>query len=194
MTDIYADMAMADALLSQNYQNRRVADTSRVYAAILQKYGYTEDDFRASEEAYIKDAGRYVRMVKKAVLKLDAEKKTLKEEKRKADDLRDRAAAVRRFAPHRIYLLDTLDTADSVIFGFDFQQGLDTAFRGPLMIVWADTVGLAQRRQDSLATENAPAPEDVPEEVKQKDRGRHRMPGDIIKTKAIGNKADAEIR
>ncbi len=193
MTDIYADMAMADALLSQNYQNRRVADTSRVYAAILQNYGYTEEDFRTSEEAYIKDAGRYVRMVKKAVLKLDAEKKALKEEKRRIDDMKDRAAAVRRFAPHRIYLLDTLGIADSVLFGFDFQEGLDTAFRGPLMIVWADTAVLAQMRKDSLAAETGPSADAVPESERSV-AGRQRTVNETVKTRITGRKADAEVR
>lgn len=139
MTRIYADMALADAAISYGGIHRST-DTCRVYGAILAQYGYDEADFALSQEKYIKDAGRYVKMIKKAVLSLDAEKQELKERKKILDALELKAKGVLAFAPHRIYLLDSLDLADTVWFDFDFQEGLDTCFAGPELIVWADTV------------------------------------------------------
>lgn len=163
MTKIYADMAMTDAILqNRTYDVRRVADTSLVYEAIFRKYGYTAEDYLASQKVYINDAGRYVRMVKKAVLQLEADKKELVAEQKRLKELKERAAGVKRHAPNRVYLMDTLDLADTVWFDFDFQEGLDTAFTGPQMIVWADTVGMSAEK-DSLALAPEAKPETEPE-------------------------------
>lgn len=140
MTDIYVDMALCDAYLGITTSNSRMADTSRVYAAVFAKYGYTERDYLASQEKYIKDPGRYVRMIKKGVLKLDAEKRDLQARKKLLDAIQRKADAVLAFAPNCIYLMDSLDLNDTVWFDFDFQQGMDTCFAGPAMIVWADTL------------------------------------------------------
>lgn len=162
MSKIYADMAMADAIIqNRTYDVRRTADTSLVYEAIFRKYGYTSEDYLASQQKYINDAGRYVRMVKKAVLQLESDKKELVAEQKRLKDLLDKAAGVKRHAPNRIYLMDTLDLADTVWFDFDFQQGLDTAFAGPQVIVWADTVGQSEAK-DSLALEAAAMTEAEP--------------------------------
>lgn len=158
MSKIYADMAMTDAVLqNRDYATRRTADTSLVYEAIFQKYGYTTDDYLASQRKYIKDPGRYVRMLKKAVLQTESDKKVLVAEQKRLKELREKAAGVRRHAPNRIYLMDTLDLADTVWFDFDFQQGLDTAFAGPQLIVWADTIVV--EAQDSTEAAVAPEPE-----------------------------------
>ena len=151
MVDIYADMALLDAKISTDRAVKKIADTSRVYAAVFQSYGYTEQDFLASQQEYLKDAGRYVKMLKKANIKMDKIKKELMAEKRLKDELVMKARSVERFAPYRIYLMDTLDLADTAFFDFDFQKGRDTAFYGPAMVVWADTVGLAAKA-DTLAS------------------------------------------
>lgn len=158
MVDIYADMALLDARISTDRAVKKIADTSRVYAAVFQSYGYTEQDFLTSQQEYLKDAGRYVKMLKKANIKMDKIKKELIAEKKLRDELVMKARSVERFAPYRIYLMDTLDLADTVFFDFDFQKGRDTAFYGPAMVVWADTVGLAAKadtlsfaKLDSLA-------------------------------------------
>ena len=151
MVDIYADMALLDARISTDRAVKKIADTSRVYAAVFQSYGYTEQDFLTSQQEYLKDAGRYVKMLKKANIKMDKIKKELMAEKKLRDELVMKSRSVERFAPYRIYLMDTLDLADTAFFDFDFQKGRDTAFYGPAMVVWADTVGLAAKA-DTLAS------------------------------------------
>ena len=155
MVDIYADMALLDARISTDRNVKKIADTSRVYAAVFQSYGYTEQDFLASQQEYLKDAGRYVKMLKKANIKMDNIKKELIAEKKLRDELVMKSRSVERFAPYRIYLMDTLDKDDTVFFDFDFQKGRDTAFYGPAMVVWADTVGLA----DTLALPKLESPD-----------------------------------
>lgn len=150
MTLIYADMAMADERISSlPWNDRRAADTSLVYAPIFEKYGYTVDDFLESEKKYIKDPTRYIRMIKSAVLMLEEESRELKKEKEKLDMLHNRDLYMQRFRPNVIYLMDSLDLGDSVLFDFDFQQGLDTVFAGPALIIAADTIA-AQVQQDTL--------------------------------------------
>ena len=158
MVDIYADMALLDARISTDRAVKKIADTSRVYAAVFQSYGYTEQDFLTSQQEYLKDAGRYVKMLKKANIKMDKIKKELMAEKRLKDELVMKARSVERFAPYRIYLMDTLDLADTAFFDFDFQKGRDTSFYGPAMVVWADTVGLAAKA-DTLALPKLESPD-----------------------------------
>lgn len=142
MARIYADMFLADKQLRVNYQLRRVADTSRVYEAIFARYGYTIDDYNASQEHYILDARRYVKILKKSVEILEKENKVFKDEKARIDAFNLARQGIVRYAPNRIYLLDTIACADSLLF-FDFQEGLDTVFEGPRIVVAADTAAVA---------------------------------------------------
>lgn len=138
MARIYAEIFLLDEQIDNQRQWRRMADTSKVYEAVFEKYGYTAEDYRRSQEKYILDADRYTRILKKSVKILEKEKALLEEEKKKLDALAKASNNSKRFAPHRIYLMDTLGR-DSLL-NFDFQKGLDTAYRGPEMIVWADTL------------------------------------------------------
>lgn len=154
MTRIYADMFLADKQIRKDRQLRRVADTSRVYEAIFAKYGYTVEDYNASQEKYIMDARRYVKMVKKAVEILEKENRVLKDEKSRLDALLQARKGVMRYAPYRIYLLDTIACADSLLY-FDFQEGLDTVFNGPRIIVASDTVAIDTAAVDTVAKDSS---------------------------------------
>ena len=158
-------MFMADEAIGAQYSFRRMADTSRVYAPILAKYGYTVDDFHASEEKYIKDAGRYARIIKKSVRLLEAENKILVKERDRVESIRLRAERQLRFRPHRLFLLDTLkeEYMRDSLFNFDFQLGLDTVFAGPRIIVSSDT--LVRDTVKVTKTEKLSDDKVVPEEI-----------------------------
>lgn len=150
MTLIYADIAMVDEqIMAMPWNDRKAADTCLVYAPILEKYGYTVEDFLESEKKYIKDPTRYIRMIKNAVLMLEEESRELKKEKEKLDMLHNRDLYMQRFHPNVIYMMDSLDLGDTVLFDFDFQQGMDTIFAGPALIIPADTLLVPA---DTLAT------------------------------------------
>ena len=150
MSRIYAEMFLADQQIMQNGRLQRMADTSRVYEAIFDKYGYTLEDYRASQEKYLLDARRYAKMLKKSVDILEKENKVLKDEKQRLDAISRAKEGILRHAPNRIFLLDTLAGSQDSLLVFDFQKGLDTIFEGPRIIVAADTVLVA----DSVETDN----------------------------------------
>lgn len=108
MTKIYAEMFLLDETISDSRELRRMADTSRVYEAVLEKYGYTVEDYLASQEKYILDAGRYVKMLKKAVRSLEAENKVLEKEKERIDAIAQAQENIRRFAPEKVYYMTGL--------------------------------------------------------------------------------------
>lgn len=174
MSRIYADMFLADKQLHFDHQLRRIADTSRVYEAIFAKYGYTIEDYNASQEKYILDARRYVKILKKSAELIEKENKVFKEEKARLDAILLAKEGMTRFAPNRIYLLDTIACADSLLI-FDFQEGLDTIFRGPRLVVAADTVVV---RTDSVKTDIGK------KDMEKKDMEKKRpAPGNRLKNK-----------
>ena len=71
MSEIYADMFVADQWISQNYRASRVADTTMVYQAIFEKYGYDSTDYRKSVDHYIQDPDRFARILRRTVLVLE---------------------------------------------------------------------------------------------------------------------------
>lgn len=83
MVSIYADMFVADQWLNQNYKAERVADTSFVYEAIFEKYGYDSEDYRASVDYYIQDPDRFARILRQTVLELEDRMDEQKAELRK---------------------------------------------------------------------------------------------------------------
>ena len=87
MTEIYADMFTADQWISQNYKASRVADTTMVYEAIFEKYGYNSDDYRKSVEYYIQDPDRFARILRQTVLVLEDRMADQKAELRKLRSL-----------------------------------------------------------------------------------------------------------
>ena len=147
LSKLYAEMFLLDQRMGyQDSKIRIIADTTRVYEAILEKYGYTWENYLASQEEYIQDAERYSRILKKSAGIIAKEKGLLVAEKKRIEALMRSESDMLRFAPHRIYLLDSLSRC-SLDFSFDFQEGLDTAYSGPRLIVWADTLA----KPDTLA-------------------------------------------
>lgn len=160
MAVIYAEMFVADQLILQDNELRRMADTTLVYDPILEKYGYTADDYRASVSYYIKDPDRYARILRNTGVILEKQLKELKEEKARMESLLKLHDEISDFAPERIYALTGLGNpdlcvTDSLLFYvdstggeyfFDTREWLDTAFYGPMMftkdtVAVADTIG-----------------------------------------------------
>lgn len=149
MARIYAEMFIIDQQINQDRDARRAADTSFVYAPVLQKYGYTVDDYRASMAHYIKDPDRYARILRNSASMIETEIKSLKKEKERLDALEKMHEEVSAFGPERIFRLTGLGNPDifaedSLSFYvdstggelyFDARTWMDTAFYGPVMQV-----------------------------------------------------------
>lgn len=62
--EIYAEMFVLDQWLDDNREVRRRADTTLVYAPVLDKYGYSYNDYLLSVEEYMRDPMRYSRILR----------------------------------------------------------------------------------------------------------------------------------
>ena len=135
MSDIYADMFMADQWINQNQRARKTADTTNFYAPILREYGYTVEDYDATVKHYLRKPDKYAKILKSAAAKMNRKAKRL-------EAIEDALAKRVKFSPYQPseFRYDTLRFRDDSL-------GLwpnDSSFTvpGPL-----DTLALA----DSLA-------------------------------------------
>lgn len=197
MAEIYAEMYVLDQWLDDNRSLRREADTSLVYAPVLDKYGYTYDDYLNSVDVYMKDPTRYSRILRRTseilgsrLTELKAEKKAQEDalkESRRLDSLRNLIHlnvdslmnSMVRTAPS-----DSLVTAfDSLGFvDFRFVQTSDTTYDGPAMVIRIDSLAVAA---DSLTvlTDTLPEKAEVDgtkSEVTRKESGIVSVKTDLI--------------
>lgn len=197
MAEIYAEMYVLDQWLDDNRSLRREADTSLVYAPVLDKYGYTYDDYLNSVDVYMKDPTRYSRILRRTseilgsrLIELKDEKKAQEDalkESRRLDSLRNLIHlnvdslmnSMVRTAPS-----DSLVTAfDSLGFvDFRFVQTSDTTYDGPAMVIRIDSLAVAA---DSLTvlTDTLPEKAEVDgtkSEVTRKESGTVSVKTDLI--------------
>lgn len=197
MAEIYAEMYVLDQWLDDNRSLRREADTSLVYAPVLDKYGYTYDDYLNSVDVYMKDPTRYSRILRRTseilgsrLTELKAEKKAQEDalkESRRLDSLRNLIHlnvdslmnSMVRTAPS-----DSLVTAfDSLGFvDFRFVQTSDTTYDGPAMVIRIDSLAVAA---DSLTVLTYTLPEKAEvdgtkSEVTRKESGTVSVKTDLI--------------
>lgn len=69
--ELYAELLLADQWVKTHPSERRVADTSFVYAQILERHGYTDDQVVASMKHYLQDPLRYKRAMEVTVARLE---------------------------------------------------------------------------------------------------------------------------
>ena len=77
MTDIYAELFLADQWLMGQRELFMEVDTMRFYEPIFNKYGYTTLDFRNSANYYLQDARRFARILQRASVQLEEKAKHL---------------------------------------------------------------------------------------------------------------------
>lgn len=88
LSEIYAEMLVTDQWITSTPGMRMIADTSLVYAPILEKYGYDLDDYIKSMDVYMDDPERFSRIFRKSgeiiAERLEDAEIRLTEEQRKA--------------------------------------------------------------------------------------------------------------
>lgn len=171
MAEIYAEMYVLDQWLDENRSLRREADTSLVYAPVLDKYGYTYDDYLNSVNVYMKDPTRYSRILRRTseilgsrLTELKVEKKAQEDalkESRRLDSLMNLIHlnvdslmnSMVRTAPSDslVTVLDSLGFVD-----FRFVQTNDTTYDGPAMVIRRDSLAVVA---DSLTVLTDTLPE-----------------------------------
>lgn len=85
LAEIYAEMFVTDQWVLSTPSVRRLADTSLVYEPILEKYGYTSEDYRKSVDRYMDDPERFSRILRSSVGILDKRLAVLNEIKEELD-------------------------------------------------------------------------------------------------------------
>lgn len=188
MVRLYKDMYMADQWIRDAGNRMRMADTSYVYRPILAKYGYTEDDFRASVDYYT-DRPKEFATVFEQVAEDFKEAKRVVAEKEKLLHQRDSIIRAREALPYRradfmtvpeydfwITRLNlTLDTTLNV-FRFEAIDIFKDSLSVDSLAVAADSVKVAI---DSVKVESEPKvevqkkPEPVVDEAPTKRRTKH---------------------
>mgnify|MGYP003311349062 CR=1 FL=1 len=64
LAKIYAEMLVTDQWITSTPGVRMIADTSLVYKPILERYGYTIDDYLLSVDNYMNDPERFSRILR----------------------------------------------------------------------------------------------------------------------------------
>lgn len=88
LSEIYAEMFLADQWIMSTPGARHMADTSLVYVPILEKYGYTPADYRMSVDKYMDDPERFSRILRETAKILDKRVAVLNKRKAEQDHIK----------------------------------------------------------------------------------------------------------
>ncbi len=148
--EIYAEMFVLDQWLNDNTKYRQAADTSLVYAPVLEKYGYTYNDYMFSVEEYMRDPARYSRILRETSDILNERLGALKEIQRSETEEARRKAHLDSLIRSVDFDMDSvirsmicLHPTDSLVAGPDssgfisvvFRTVYDTVYNGPEMVI-----------------------------------------------------------
>lgn len=98
LSEIYAEMLMTDQWIMSTKGVRLIADTSLVYEPILEKYGYTTEDYVKTVDVYMDDPERFARVLRSTSDILDKRLKHLRKEKRALEEMAAREKEIKKMA------------------------------------------------------------------------------------------------
>ena len=93
LTDIYVDMLMADQFVREENISRNQLDTTLVYEAVFEKYGYDTDDYLHSVRYYLKDPERFAKVFEEVAKRLEGEVSALDKIIEKQEQIAERESA-----------------------------------------------------------------------------------------------------
>ena len=155
---IYEELYLADRWSDSKQEYRLATDTTAFYETILESYGYTSADYRATVEHYLEDPERFSRILKKTSARLSAKSKELNKSADRIQQILEMLERAKDLAPTYRSLTDApLDSvlklvyADTSAFRMEGRVGEEAAAKEP-----ADTLTSAE---DAPALQlDAPAP------------------------------------
>lgn len=95
---IYAEMLVTDQWIADNPDVRSLTDTSLIYEPILEKYGFTSEDYRHSVNYYLDDPERFSRIFRTTSEILDERYHKLKKLKEQQDAESEKVRRMERYA------------------------------------------------------------------------------------------------
>jgi hypothetical protein len=159
MAEIYAEMLMTDQWILMTPNVRLIADTSLVYAPILERYGYDRDDYVKSIDHYMDDPERFAKIFRETGRILDeyvAELETRQAELERLEKLKKEAEKYRpdvdwkglypqRPARAEICLPDSMNVEYDTLSAYrlSFVERNDTVYDGVHMKVPAVDTSIA---------------------------------------------------
>lgn len=163
MSKIYAEMLVTDQWIISTPSVRQIADTSLVYEPILNKYGYTREDYNKSVGHYMDDPERFARIFRTTAEILDERIKELEIRKQEEDKAEMRRLQAEKFRPDidpeelfpyvfkepYVHYYDSLtfEPDSAAIYRLLHIETADTVYDRVKMIVKSDTVALADSIQ-----------------------------------------------
>ena len=159
LAKIYAEMLVTDQWILSTPNTRMIADTSLVYAPILEKYGYDVYDYLKTIDTYMDDPERFAKIFRstgeilaKRISHLEKKKDELKlAEIRKASKKFNPNIKFEEIFPY-LFTERYIHYHDSIFFELDSAKFVynmksvvtaDTLYEGINMIVKADTTAVA---------------------------------------------------
>ena len=103
MTDIYAEMFLADQWLADHSSERKKVDTTLFYDPIFARYGYTFEDYDATVQRYLKDPERYSRIFRDASIKLKKNRDKYQAKVNQLESIREFNAAIKGYSGKDFY-------------------------------------------------------------------------------------------
>ena len=98
LTDIYAEMLLADQWLADHSEARKASDTTLFYDPIFRRYGYTYEDYDATVHRYLEDPEKFAKVFKNASMKLKDERDRYRRKVEQLDDVREFNASIKGYS------------------------------------------------------------------------------------------------
>ena len=114
LSQIYAEMFVADEWLREHPAAHRTADTTLFYEPIFNKFGYTTEDYIATVDKYIYKPDEFVKVFEKTKEILDKKAQELLDMKAVIDGINDANRSIRGYK-HKDFNADSLIWSDSAI-------------------------------------------------------------------------------
>lgn len=201
LTDIYYDMFLLDQQVREDNDLRKQADTTLVYEAVFNKYGYDTDDYLHTLNQYLKDPERFARVLEDVSKRFQDQVSVLDKEIERLD----RLAGLLRVKQAPIDSILSIFGRDSVYVGlprvvrdssrygalFRLTDAREDTLMVPVDSLKLDSLQVDSLKVDSVAVEGEPELKPEPETKRPEPptgnvipRERHR-PARVIKEEAL---------
>lgn len=145
LSEIFAEMFIADQWLNDNGDERRRADTMLFYEPIFRKYGYDSLDYRKTVDEYIYEPDKFLEVINNTAEILDKRVKQKEAVKTLIDKIKAANAQIKGYH-FRDFSTDSVRWADSVVLWHRY--ALDSLQRDSLQL---DSLQRDSLQRDSIA-------------------------------------------
>ncbi|MCR5326418.1 MAG: DUF4296 domain-containing protein [Bacteroidales bacterium] len=145
LTDIYAEMFLADQWLNDHKTERSRADTMLFYDPIFRRYGYTFEDYDASVRHYLKDPEKFSKVFRDAANKLKDKRDVFRRKVEQLDRVKEFNASIKGYSVKNF-------KADTIIWRSAYKDSLKQAFADSVRrdSLIRDSLRLDSLRRDSI--------------------------------------------